>query len=487
MLGLWDIAASEIMKEDNDEVVKNALDEAKNELVEFLNGINSKKIRKSKNLTDATMLLQQYFRANLKENGWIYRKDFKEDRHYPFVATRIHLREDRQDSRIKWIEITLVNNSKNKTETTALKIESENLKEHKNSIPDVVRALNILFETDELKAEYEQYVKDYHEKESMQNEQFVSTKGIKYINDNMFEKEQNKGRYNDRMSLFVSSSLVEHAENCPIAFEPLIYVFNLNRHQFEWQDTRDIKLYKYDHTIVDKLILPKEHKGLIDILTSDFIQDNGSDIIQGKSGGTIILCKGKAGLGKTLTAEIYSELKDRPLYSVHSGQLGTDGTTIENKLKESFERSERWGAVLLIDEADVYIRERDNDTNHNAIVASFLRVMEYYNGLMFMTTNRENDIDDAILSRCMSVLTYKHQVEAVKTELWKIYLEQFNVQYDTALITELNKEFKEISGRDIKNVTRLVSRYIQGYKLDKATVQTFIDCAIFRGIREITE
>lgn len=451
----------------------------------------STKIRKAKNLEDALELLQSLFRANLKDNGWIYREDNKNGRHYPFLVKKLQIMEDKYDGRRRWIEISMEQNSKHKTEKSVVNIEPSDLKEHKNSVVDVIRANNILFETDELKAEYDSYIQDFYDKEVTQNHQYIDNGGVQYINDNLHKKEETKGRFGGNVKLFSASTLVSHAENCPIPFNPLIYMFNLNKntnkHSFEWVDTRDIKAYEYDEGIVEKLILPQEHKGLIDILTNDVINDNGEDIVKGKAGGTIILCRGKAGLGKTLTAEIYSELKHKPLYSIHSGQLGTNGEKVEEKLRESFERAERWGAVLLIDEADVYIRERDNDTNHNAIVASFLRAMEYYGGLLFMTTNRSNDIDDAILSRCISVLTYKHPKDDVKSKMWEIYLNQFNIEGGVKLIDDLNKEFNELSGRDIKNICRLVSRYVKGYCIEEITVDIFIQCAIFRGIKEITE
>ena len=85
------------------------------------------------------------------------------------------------------------------------------------------------------------------------------------------------------------------------------------------------------------------------------------------------MCYGAPGLGKTLTAEVYSELVKLPLYRVHAGQLGIEIETLASSLEQSvLRRAERWGAVLLIDEADVYIRARDNDIHHNAVVAAFL-------------------------------------------------------------------------------------------------------------------
>lgn len=137
-----------------------------------------------------------------------------------------------------------------------------------------------------------------------------------------------------------------------------------------WIHVDNLTDYQYDSSLREKLILPEEHRDLIDILTQDMdiLMD---DIVAGKSGGTTILCKGAPGLGKTLTAEVYSEVVGRPLYRVHSGQLGVSSENVEKNLEKVLKRAQRWGAVMLIDEADVYIRRRGNEIDHNAVVASF--------------------------------------------------------------------------------------------------------------------
>src|SRR6185295_19284784 len=104
-------------------------------------------------------------------------------------------------------------------------------------------------------------------------------------------------------------------------------------------------------------------------------------IVAGKTGGTIVFCTGEPGTGKTLTGEVFSEVIKRPLYVVQCSQLGTDEEELEKQLKKVLRRAQRWGAILLIDEADVYVRERGDDIQQNAIVGVFLRVLEYYRGI----------------------------------------------------------------------------------------------------------
>ena len=129
-----------------------------------------------------------------------------------------------------------------------------------------------------------------------------------------------------------------------IPIHPMILCFNLETHSNMWIHVDNLVEYQYDPSLKDKLILPPRHRDLIDILTQD-MDVLMEDIVAGKSGGTTILCKGAPGLGKTLTAEVYAEVVQRPLYRVHSGQLGIHSADVEKSLEAILKRAQRWGAV----------------------------------------------------------------------------------------------------------------------------------------------
>ena len=123
------------------------------------------------------------------------------------------------------------------------------------------------------------------------------------------------------------------------------------------------------------------------------------DVIQGKGLGLIGLLSGRPGCGKTLTAEAVAEVTKRPLYAVSAGELGTDVEKVDKQLTLILELSHRWSAVLLLDEADVFLQERDTkDVARNALVSIFLRQLEYFQGILILTTNRIGDCDPAFES-----------------------------------------------------------------------------------------
>ena len=259
-----------------------------------------------------------------------------------------------------------------------------------------------------------------------------------------------------------------------------VFLFHLELHRHVWVHADDLEPYAYDPGLKERLVLPREQTDLIDLLTAemDVLMD---DIVAGKSGGTTVLCAGPPGVGKTLTAEVYAEIIGRPLYRVHSGQLGLNVAAMELALKEALTRAQRWGAVMLIDEADVYIRRRADDLTTNAVVGVFLRVLEYFNGLLFLTTNRIDDIDEAIVSRCIALIRYHPPDALARARIWRVMGEQFGLALDDALVAHLSDRFAQASGRDIKGLARLVATWCR-HRGQTADAAVFERCAVFRGM-----
>ncbi|MEM8515118.1 hypothetical protein RCH14_004478 [Massilia sp. MP_M2] len=365
-------------------------------------------------------------------------------------------------------------------------------------IADTLRNAGIQKESSALRADYDSALKRHHEvtadafaKQFRLNGVAAGIEGDNRarLENRKFENRKvifdlDKGSFG-ALQGFVDSELfdghAEHPDVGSIPEHPIVKVFDLKTHDFVWANSAFLTPYQYDKSLRDKLILPASHRDLLDVLTTNldaFI----NDIIEGKSAGNVVLNKGIPGVGKTLTAEVYAELIEKPLYSIHSGSLGTTARDIQKNLQILFDRAERWGCVMLLDEADVFVVKRGDNIEQNAIVAEFLRTLEYFNGLLFMTTNRPHDIDDAIISRCAAIIDYAPPDAKDAAAIWRVMDGQFKAGLSGDLITELVKLFPAIAPRDIKMLLRLALRVALG-RGEALTLDTFRRCAMFRAIK----
>lgn len=111
------------------------------------------------------------------------------------------------------------------------------------------------------------------------------------------------------------------------------------------------------------------------------IDPRAFDVIEGKGQGIAILLHGPPGVGKTLTAETIALATGRPLLAVSVAEIGVEAHEAERRLADVFVDATRWEAVLLLDEADIFVEERiKGDLHRNALVSVLLRCLEYYDG-----------------------------------------------------------------------------------------------------------
>ncbi|KAH7341493.1 hypothetical protein B0J17DRAFT_646777 [Rhizoctonia solani] len=179
--------------------------------------------------------------------------------------------------------------------------------------------------------------------------------------------------------------------------------------------------------IFNHLVLREDYKNLIRSLVDAHAGKGDAalltDVVTGKGGGLVIVLHGKPGTGKTLTAEAVSEHLERPLYIVSSGELGVGASELETKLRDTLDVATLWKAVLLIDEADVFLEARSShELQRNALVSVFLRVLEYHSGVLILTTNRIRSFDDAFLSRFSVALRYPDLDRDSRKVLWSKFL-----------------------------------------------------------------
>ncbi|KAG5794871.1 hypothetical protein H9Q69_006102 [Fusarium xylarioides] len=221
-----------------------------------------------------------------------------------------------------------------------------------------------------------------------------------------------------------------------VIMRPYVHAFVLRSRQWVTIRSDDLQEVIFRNSF-DDLVLPDNHKTTVQALVTTHEKGRsplssspeklsiGSvlDLVQGKGSGLVILLHGPPGVGKTSTAECVADDTKRPLFPITCGDIGETAADVEHNLQSHFQLAHKWGCVLLLDEADIFLAKRTrSDLRHNAVTSVFLRSLEYYAGILFLTTNRVGVIDPAFRSRIQMSLFYPQLSLDVTCKLYEKFI-----------------------------------------------------------------
>ncbi|KAI3322731.1 hypothetical protein HD806DRAFT_544745 [Xylariaceae sp. AK1471] len=210
---------------------------------------------------------------------------------------------------------------------------------------------------------------------------------------------------------------------------------------------KDLKINPNHQRMVESLV--KAHSERRRMQKERPLLTLNQDLVYGKGAGLFILLHGAPGVGKTATAEAVAQRYNKPLFSITCGSLGLTPREVEDELKEIFRLAHLWDCVLLLDEADVFLARRDiSSLKRNALVSVFLRVLEYYSGILFLTTNRVGTIDEAFKSRIHLSLYYERLTKKQMMAIFRVNLGKLrNIEAEKA---------KELLHTDMKEADLII-------------------------------
>ena len=170
----------------------------------------------------------------------------------------------------------------------------------------------------------------------------------------------------------------------------------------------------------------------------------------------------------------------RPLFYLQAEDLGISAASLGANIKNLFAMAIDWQAVVLLDEADVFMAERNpNDIARNELVSIFLRELEYFRGIIFLTTNLYHTIDSAFKSRVSLHLLFKPLVSDARQVVWQKFIETLpESEWERDISDEDTKELAlwKMNGREIKNAVRMAHLWCdhKGYKLTMERLENSI-------------
>lgn len=215
------------------------------------------------------------------------------------------------------------------------------------------------------------------------------------------------------------------------------------------------------------LVLADSQKRIGNLIVSDQVHENIIEIVQsyervnelrkvGLEPISKVLISGPSGTGKSTAAEVIATQLSLPLYRVNTAQLlssylGDTSKNIDTIIQ--FVRMNR--VVLLIDEFDSIGvgREDSNDIGEmRRIVNTLLQTLDAWEnrGILIATTNRVEDIDEALLRRFDFDIRFSMPDEEQRFRIWQHYIGNY---IDTNDLKKISVIVDKISPAEIEIIS----------------------------------
>lgn len=182
----------------------------------------------------------------------------------------------------------------------------------------------------------------------------------------------------------------------------------------------------------------------------------GANKIRPRGYGIKALFSGGPGTGKTMAAEVIAGTLGLDLFRVDLSSVVSRwvGET-EKNLREIFDSAEGGTAVLLFDEADALFGSRGEvkqaqDRFANQEVSFLLQRLEVFEGAAILTTNLQENIDEAFLRRFGAVIEFPMPSPEQRKRLWDRAFPPYAPRGEDLDIAYLSTQFN-IAGGAIVN------------------------------------
>ncbi|KAF4339896.1 TOB3 (member of AAA-ATPase family) [Fusarium beomiforme] len=272
---------------------------------------------------------------------------------------------------------------------------------------------------------------------------------------------------------------------CP----PYLLGYSMNRKEWCRYLVDNLKDVYWKDDAWSSLILEKQQKMVLRALVmSHKHPERVRNQSEQKGKGLVVLLHGTPGSGKTLSAETAAEMSKKALLSTYLSELNRYDRAwdFELRLQRILQYATTWNAIILFDEADVFLESRDltsNSTTRNALVAVFLKHLEYFSGIVFLTTNRLSSIDAAMKSRIHLSLSFGPPAADVRRQIWRQNLEAVPTDETEIGGAELSDQAADnlvhyvLNGREISNAlntARTLARF-EGAKLNLSHIEMVLN------------
>lgn len=268
---------------------------------------------------------------------------------------------------------------------------------------------------------------------------------------------------------------------------PVIRGFSLALKQWATLSVESTRDVNWSPESWDRLVLPNELKDTVLTLVDGQLRGDISfdDFITGKGQGLVVLLAGPTGVGKTLTAESLSEHFKIPLFSLNPSDLGEEPRRAEKRLSELFRLALRWKSILLVDEAQNFLSQDSKELKGGIIASVLLRSLEYHRGVIFLTTNRPELLDLAVLDRAHATFDYPELSIEAKTSIWNSFVDALGVSVEIEPVDRDEILTMQMNGRQTRDLIK-VAILLASKRGENPAKDDFVRAAKMVGAKAIT-
>jgi SpoVK/Ycf46/Vps4 family AAA+-type ATPase len=184
----------------------------------------------------------------------------------------------------------------------------------------------------------------------------------------------------------------------------------------------------------------------------------GGQKVRARGYGIKALFSGAPGTGKTMCAEVIAGALGLDLFKVDlSAVISRWVGETEKNLKEIFDSAEGGSSIILFDEGDALFGSRGDvkqaqDRFANQEVSYLLQRLEVFEGCAIITTNLQENIDEAFLRRFGAVVEFPLPTSTEREKLWQRAIPEYAPRAPDLDIKYLADQF-QLAGGSIINAS----------------------------------
>ncbi|MCU0439297.1 MAG: ATP-binding protein [Raineya sp.] len=277
-------------------------------------------------------------------------------------------------------------------------------------------------------------------------------------------------------------------EDCALEISPEFYfrVVMNRKYYYTYSSSFPASLYQTDETWDDLVLNPSVRDCLMDVKAwmKHYPELNNNPQYKGSKGFKALFW-GESGTGKTVSVGILGKEVGRDVYRIDLSQIVSKyvGET-EKNLKYVFDLAQNKDWILFFDEGDALLGKRTdnksaNDRYGNQEIAYLLQRMEDFDGILFLCTNKKDNLDEAFKRRFQLRFEFSQPYPTIRYEIWAKAFEEFF--FNNVPIEYVADKLKDMNGAWIKSFARFCK--VQALEDSSENAYVFDREKFFRTLR----